>query len=133
MSQFLLAILKERPVTKVENISFVKAVEAQSVFSDVVDYFGIDPTCAWAVLDESGDTTDSIFACAGMDLSQGDLLSSTRLGTLLGELLKEGAGLVAWYANDYKQLEEPKNVIELIEYLNKELPVGSGEVYFEYR
>lgn len=133
MSQFLLAILKYKPKTKVSNITFVQAREAQPVFSDVVDYYRIEPSQAWAVLDETGDTTSNIFANAGLELSQGGSLSATELGILLGELLYVEARLVAWYACDYKNLEKTTNVVELIEYLNQELPVGSGEVYIEYR
>lgn len=133
MSQFLIAISKSKPKTNVAAVTFVKASEAQSLFSEVAEYYGIDPLYAWAVLDDSGDTTDSIFACAGQALSEGDALSSTDLGVLLGELLYSGAGLIAWYSSDFQDLEKTNSVIEVVEYLNRDLPIGSGDIYFEYR
>jgi hypothetical protein len=133
MSQFLIAISKTEPVTCVQNITFVKASQAQRVFSDVVESLGIEPSHAWAVLDETGDTTDSIFASAGADLARGEAFSKTELGKLIGGLLYADCRLVAWYANDYKDLEKFISIVELVEYMNRELPVGSGDVYFEYR
>ncbi|WP_444914020.1 hypothetical protein [Microbulbifer sp. TRSA007] len=133
MSQFLLAIIDLKPTTDVSDITFVPASEAQEVFGEVVDYYGIDQSHAWAVLDETGDTTDSIFSEAGLQLSQGDPLSSTQLGKLLGELIYKGAKFIAWYACEYQDLEQTDSVIDLIEILNKELPIGSGEIYVEYR
>jgi hypothetical protein len=133
MSQFLIAISKSKPKTKVSGVRFVKASKAQALFSEVAEYYGIEPSCAWAVLDESGDTTDSIFACAGQALSEGDALSSTDLGVLLGELLYSGAGLIAWYGSDFQDLEKTNSVIGFVEYLNRDLSIGSGDVYFEYR
>ena len=133
MSQFLIVISENKPVTTVANITFVHTDEAQQVFSDAVDFYQIYPEHAWAVLDETGDTTDSIFASAGGDISQGNALSSTELGKLLGELIYSGAKLVTWYACDFEDLEKTTSVVELIELLNQKLPVGSGEIYVEYK
>ena len=133
MSQFLIVISESKAGTTVPNITFVHTDETQQIFCDAVDYYQISPEHAWAVLDKTGDTTDSIFSDAGGDISQGNALSSTELGKLLGELIYSGAKLLAWYACEYDNLVKITNVIELIEILNKELPAGSGEIYVEYR
>lgn len=95
MSQFLVVVSVEKPKAKILNITLQKATEGQSVFREAIDYFSIDPSHSWAVIDETGNTASSLFSEAGLALSQGDPLSTTRLGCLLGELLYSNCGLIA--------------------------------------
>ena len=133
MSQFLLVVSKSKPVTKLPNITFVPAFEAQQVFLDAASFYGIPDNNAWAVLDEAGDTTDDIFVCAATDLSQADELSKTDLGQLIGELVYLNSGLIGWYGGEFEDLDKIENIVELIEQIKRELPVGSGELYFKYK
>ena len=132
MSQFLIAISESKPETKLSYLRFVPVEDAQAVFSDAAIYHDIDLSKAWAVLDESGDTSDEIFCDASLDLSQADELSKTDLGILIGELLHSQTQLLAWYACDYKDVDMLSSAVELIELINTELPRSSGEVYFYY-
>ena len=133
MSQFLLVVSESKPVTKVPNITFVSVAEAQQVFLDAASFYGVANNKAWSVLDETGDTTDAIFACAATDLSQADELSKTDLGHLIGELIYSNSGLIGWYGSEFEDLDKIENILELIEQIKRELPVGSGELYFKYK
>ena len=133
MSQFLIAISESKPVTRVPDITFVPVFEAQQVYADTALFHCIPDNMAWAVLDEVRDTTDAIFCDAACDLSQAENLSETSLGQLLGELIYSNIGLIGWYGSEFKDLDEIENIIELIELINRDLPVGSGELYFKYR
>lgn len=132
MSQFLIVVAEGKPVSSMRTLDFVLVDDAQDVFQRAAEYCGLERGKAWAVLDESGDTSDELFGTAALSLAQGDQLSSTELGVLLGEAIRAGSGLVAWYASDYAGLPEYISVIELIEYIHGDLPSGSGELYFTY-
>ncbi|WP_020406235.1 hypothetical protein [Hahella ganghwensis] len=132
MSQFLIVIKKENPKTTVPNITFSDPKHPQSIFSEVIGHYGIDPSQAWAVLDDTGDTSHNLFSGAGFEMTRGTMLSETELGVLLNELMNAGAGLIAWNACDYQDLKSINSMSELTEYLNQELGTGFGEVYFRY-
>ena len=76
--------------------------------------------------------SDNIFSEASYQISTGDTLSMTRLGILIGLLLKTKCRIIAWYASDYDDLDKVNNPVMLIDLLNKELPIGPGEIYIDY-
>ena len=132
MSQFLIAISKDKPVTTVSNVSFLPVSDAQEMFIQAGEFYGLDLSECWAVLDENMATSELIFTDSAIDLAQAEPLSKTELGQLLGELIYSGDGLISWYGSEFDDLDEFTNVFELTEEINRVLPVGSGELYFTY-
>jgi hypothetical protein len=132
MSQFLIVISKGRPVTTVENVTFLPLTDVQNLFVEVSDFYGLDIDSSWAVLDENMATSEIIFTDAALDLSQADPLSKTDLGQLLGELIYSGSGLISWYGSEFQNLDEYNNIFKLAEDIRRTLSVGSGELYFTY-
>ncbi len=132
MSQFLIAIWEFQPESKLSYLKFIPVEEAQPLFGEAAKYHNINLSEAWAVLDKNVDTTDELFYEASLELSQADKLSKTDLGILIGELLHSQTKMLAWYASNYKDVDLLSNAIELIELINAELPISSGEAYFYY-
>jgi hypothetical protein len=132
MSQFLIAISKDKPITSVSNVTFLPVSEAQEVFTQAGEFYGLELSECWAVLDENKASSELIFTDSAIDLAQADPLSKTDLGKLLGELIYSGSGLMSWYGCEFDDLDDFTSVIDLTEEINRSLPNGSGELYFTY-
>lgn len=132
MSQFLIAISKDKPVSTISDVSFFPVSDAQEVFIQAAEQHGFDLSECWAVLDKNMTTSDLIFTDSAIELSQAEPLSKTNLGLLLGELIYSGNGFITWYGSEFDDLDNFTNAIGLAEEINRTLPIGSGELYFTY-
>ena len=132
MSQFLIVISESKPVTNVDNVTFVPLCDAQNLFNEAGDFYGLEMPSSWAVLDENMTTSEFIFTDAALEISQSEPLSSTGLGQLLGELVYSGSGIISWYGHEFENLDEYNNIFKLAEDISRILPIGSGDLYFTY-
>ena len=132
MSQFCIISVKEKPEIDIKGIQLLPFDKSQALVQKVIKFYELPISDTWFIADETGDTSDNIFSEASYQISTGDTLSMTRLGILIGLLLKTKCRIIAWYASDYDDLDKVNNPVMLIDLLNKELPIGPGEIYIDY-
>jgi hypothetical protein len=133
MSQFCIITGKEEPEINIEGIELLPFDESQQFVKKVIKHYRLPINETWLIADETGDTTDEIFSEASYRIASGDKFSQTRLGILIGCILKTKCRIIAWYASDFNDLDKINNPVELIDALYKKLPVGSGEIYIDYQ
>jgi len=131
MSQFLIINGNKKPKINTERVSVIDVQSTQQLFKKAVEHYKLPLANTWVPGDDDSDTIDNLFSEAAYQVSAGDRLSKTNLGKLLGVLIKKYS-IYAWYGNDFEDLDKLENSFELYELLNKELPVGSGEIYIKY-
>jgi len=131
MSQFIIITGKEKPSIDIEGVSVMKLSEVQSLINEVSEFYEFPPEETWVICDSGSDTCTDLFSEASYQLSAGDKLSKCNLGIILGELVSK-YDFVAWYGSEFEKLDQIDNPFNLYEHLEKELPVGAGEVYVEY-
>ncbi len=133
MSQFCIITGTDKPEIEIEGIELLPLDGSQELYQEVIEHYRLPTNETWVVVDKTGNTIDEIFSEASNWIASGEKLCGIRLGEIIGCLLKTKCRIITWYGSEYYDLENINNPVELIDLLYKDLPVGSGEIYFDYK
>jgi hypothetical protein len=92
--------------------------------SDILD--------CWFPQDSASKCTDALFIEAQELLVGGAKIEETRLGILIGEIMRLGGSLILWYGDDWADLPKASDSGQVLKKIEKQLLEGSGEVYLRY-
>jgi len=134
MSQFMFVVGKKVSLDDIWGIECVPVQEADDFIRRVSQELVSESELqdCWFPQDSVEKCTDALFIKAQERLVEGAKLEETRLGVLVGEIIRLGGSLILWYGDDWADLPRRSDSEQVLKDIQEQLLEGSGEVYLRY-
>ena len=134
MSQFMFVVGKQVSLDDIWDIECVQVKDGddfiQRASRDLVKESSLQE--CWFPQDKTSKCTDALFVEAQERLVFGAKIEATRLGILIGQIIRLHGSIILWYGDDWVDLPMISDSGLVLKNIQEQLREGSGEVYLRY-